>query len=353
MSRPRKKKPWVPVPGFKPKPTPPPAPKPPPPRDLHLVGNALEMQELFPPTGYKSQFRAYWSSPETFAAHVESMDKHKAWHDAGWNTGDKDWYGTSNMQEALDLARNGWKEGANKASKLQNRILAQYPLQKRPTHYDVAGAYPDVPRAIAGNPMNMVVPDLQKSKRRPVITLLSDMSVNCGTNGDELINRAAVVAAIIDHIEAAGYACEVVSFERTRKHHWGEDEKEFDSMVAVKVKAPEQPLDIQRLAFGIGHPSMFRRLCFAEIGYNKVCHVLGSGLGGAIKLPQNELAERNIYVLPSCNSNSHFTTEEKASNQGVAFMVKSLQEQGFPLYVGAKVHIDDVAQKELDEQEED
>ena len=169
-------------------------------------GNALELCNFFPYVDYHST----WDTPEAFARHVASIDEKSAWDDAAWERG-SGFSGTENMAEALELARTGWKEGVARIEKIRANIHAMHPVLVKAVRYDIAGSVANVPRAISGNPLNMKANDLSKSRRRPVITLISSMSANCGISKEAITNQAAVVAAIIDQIETQGYACEVIA----------------------------------------------------------------------------------------------------------------------------------------------
>jgi hypothetical protein len=299
---------------------------------LKVTGDARELETVIPAP--KSRFhkvkRSYWSSPEQMAREVRTWDRRQAWTDLGWIGNDPDWYGSNSMEETLNLAEEGWKKGIEKASRLQNRIRANNPIMLKRKSFSIAGATPDVPRAISGDPENMRVPDVSKASRRVVITLFSDMSAHCGHNGVEFINRAAVLAAIVDEVEAAGYACDVITFANSQSGWDGN--KGFNFCSCIQVKNSNQPVDISRLAFGLGHTSLFRRMVFAEKGHDHFCKDLGSGLGHADDLDLTGMAERNIFLLPSVrNANGAFDTEEKAETEGVQFIIKALEGQGFPV----------------------
>lgn len=310
-----------------------------PPQEVMRVGDALELEYLFaePASTPKKFFKSYWSTPEAFATHIEMLDKKQAWQKAGWDEErDHKWNGTKTMGEAIEIARTGWKAGMEKASRLLGKIMASNPLQKKPKKYGIAGTYPNVPKAIAGDVLNMHVPDPRKASRRPVITLLSDMGANWTHSGEELVNRAAVVAALIDHIEAAGYACEVIGYVGSSGGGmWDEGDSKFASVIAIQLKNSAQPMDIQRLAFGLGHSAMFRRLIFAEKGGTDFCKSLGSGLGYHLSFDeeqQKELVQDGIYVIPSVEGTSCFKTEELAETEGLQFLIKALKEQGLPVF---------------------
>lgn len=294
-----------------------------------VVGNAHHLQDLFNKHPAETDsFTAWWSSPEKFAEAVESWDKSKAWHDSAWEK-ESDFYGTKTMEEAIKLARYGWQEGVKRIKAIRTAIHAANPMTKKPITYSIAGSTPNVPRAIAGNIMNMRTVDLARSRKRPVITLLSDMSAHCGHDAEEFLNRAAVVAALIDRIENEGYCCEVIAYGTTKRSSYnGKDS--LVSQVSVMLKNSNQPVDMARLAFGLGHPAMFRRLIFAQWGIDKANERLGSGLGHCFELPKDGLHDKAIYMIPSINSTNAFDSPEKAVKEGLPYIIKDLKEQGCP-----------------------
>jgi hypothetical protein len=303
------------------------------------TGNARELEFTVPQPAkdFKKISTNYWSSPEAMATEIEGWKQSDAWHESGW-TSSNGFTSTNNMGEAIDLARKGWPEGATAASKFLDRVKAKNPIQLKKVKHDVVGAFPNVPRAISGNPLNMRTPDITKASRRPIITFLSDTCVSWNHGSNELTNRAAVVAAIIEQVEAAGYACEVIVFSKSTSCGgiWDFDHVDPKAIVVtnwVQVKNSNQPVDIARIAYGMGHPSMIRRFMFAIEGYHSFNKDLGSGLGRVTTISLKGLAEKNMYVLPSVQDTGVFKTEELAETEGLEYLIKSLKEQNFPLFV--------------------
>lgn len=300
-----------------------------------VVGNARHLEHLFPsPEEGVKTFQSFWSSPEAFAEEVASFDKKKAWQDAAWEGDDDGWYGTKTLEEAIELVRSGWKEGVDQVARVQGKVLARYPLQRKPAKYGIVGSVPSVPRAVAGNPLNMQIMDPKKASKRPIITLVSDIAALCNHTGTEMINRAAVVAALIDQIEAAGYCCEVITAAYST-NNWSGAGMRYQAHIMVKES--NQPVDIARLAFGLGHAGMFRRLIFAEKGIHQFNKDLGGGLGCTQKMKvgsdvQKSLANKNMYVIPSIQGTTCFETEEKAETEGVEYILKALRAQKFPVF---------------------
>lgn len=295
----------------------------------HLeMGDAAELNEILPAVKHGRQFRSLWSNPETMAADI--LAKGEGWHEDTWteSLGRTSFSGVASMREAVELVRNGWGEGADRAARLRDKINAAHPMGPRMVRHDVAGAFPVVARAVAGNPLNMRRIDSAKLRRRPVVTLISDLCCAHYIDAKVLINRAAVVAAVVDAVEAAGFSCNVVGYARTQRSD------ELSALAAVSLKQSDQPADIARLAFGLGHSAMLRRLFFAAWSQDKFTEKLGGGLGTVTTFqPSEDLAARGIYVVPGPQDCSEkFTSEEKAATIGLAHIVASLTEQGCPAF---------------------
>lgn len=285
-------------------------------------GDALYLERYVPGMKYSSS----WESPESFAKYIEGLSRKDAWHDSGWEKSG-DFSGSKCMEDTIAQARYGWPEGAAAATKIRDRVLAENPVRKEPIKYGMAGAFPNVPRAIAGDPMNMRVMDATTSKKKPVITLVSNMSCPWYVSAQTISNRAASVAAVVDQIEAAGYCCEVVAVATSQSS------KNSSVSTNVLVKASHQPVDIGRLAFGLGNSGMFRRMVFADWGIDHANSHLGPSLGHCYDLvPSEHFRDQNIFFLPEMRKSDDFETEAKCAKEGVAYLVGKLHEQGCPAF---------------------
>lgn len=302
-------------------------------------GDGKQLNEFVP--GYN--FSSTWDSPEAFSRHIQSIDRSKSWYDAGYEKGEGEWAGSESMEATVKLAQEGWKEGAEQVERVRDYITALHPTAKRPKKHSIAGAYPNVPRAVAGDPMNMVVPDSAKSRKRPVITLVSNMACNWTVKPHVLSNRAAAIAALVDQIEAAGYACEVIS--GAASHGYGgfreKPEDQYKVNTAVVVKTCDQPVDTQRLAFGLGHASMFRRMIFADWSAEPTAEKLGYGLGYSqhgIQISDEHREEKHIFNIPSTeDTSSLWKTEEDAAKKGLPYLINALAHQKCPPFMGMKL----------------
>lgn len=288
------------------------------------IGNGLDLKHLFP----GQTFLSAWNTPEAFARHIEKMDQNKAWCQDSWTETNERFYGCKSMDEALRLAKEGWVEGAWRVEKLRGRVLAASPIIKRPAQYGIVGAVPSVPRAVAGNPMNMRILGSSVSRRRPVITLISNMSNNCSITAESICNYAAVVCALIDHIEAAGFATEVISIAPTTGR------KGYTALNAIKAKESTHPVDLKRLSFALGHVALFRRMVFADwyFDYSNKSG-LGSCLGQAGVISSEGFAEKMMFLLPPVGKNTKvFKTEDSAATEGIQYLIEQLKRQGCPAF---------------------
>lgn len=284
-------------------------------------GDAPDLLPMLPPLTTRDRLYSLWSSPAKAADYIETIPYF--WSAAAHDTDPN--YGTRNRHEALRLARDGWPEGAERVAKLRDKINAQNPTGPRLVRYDVAGAYPIVARAIAGNPMSMKRYDTARLRRKPVITIVSHMSTSWNTPAANFIRRAGVVAAIIDVVESAGYACHVLASGGAEKNNksW---------RMGFTLKESFQPVDIDRVAFGVGHPSMYRRIGFCLAYSEMLMEPLGTGLGRSnesAKYP--DLAEQQVYVLPFFADD--FSSDERAETIGLNRLLQHLAAQGCPAFL--------------------
>jgi len=293
-----------------------------------VIGDAADITHMLP----KFDWHSAWSSPEKFGAHVEKLKP--AWEDAGWTESER-FTKTKNMEEAIKLSKDAWPEGRRMVAGMRDKVLSRWPLRKKPIKYGVVGSVPCVPRAVAGDPNNMMDYGSAHSRKRPVITLVSDMCASYNISAETICNRSAVIAAIVDQIESQGYACEVIAMCVSNSN----EKRGFRANVSVRLKEAGVPVDTGRLAFGLGHASMFRRFVFAAWGSDRDCK-LGCGLGhvvGLSKEEQKEMAERKFYYVKSLqNCSEKFDTPEKAMTEGLEWQIGELRQLGCPAFAEEK-----------------
>lgn len=212
----------------------------------------------------------------------------------GFDTSNAKWYGSINMTEAMELARDGWTAGTENASKVLEFLDLENATQRRRA-YSVAGGNVSVGRLLASNPAHMV--------RRPklpghrAITLFVENTASASINADMLVIRAAIVAAFADILEDRGYSCTIVAVTMQ-----GLSFANPGAQTAVTLKHAGEKLNLNDVVFALGHPSFLRRFNFACVSQADELRRIWDNQG----FPQSAFGEemnRNEFYVPHLQSN--------------------------------------------------
>lgn len=236
----------------------------------------------------------------------------------GWS-GSESFTKTASMAEARTLARDGWRDGAERARKLRDGITATIPQAPRLVRYDVAGTVPNVARHLAGNPMTMRRPAPADTAARPILTIVARFSASATVPASTMENQAAAIAAIVDILEGAGFLCEVIAHSRAIGRG-----TTIGAEISTRLKAPGEPLNLGSMAFGLGHPSMLRRLWFAIVGMDSDLRapVAKKSMG----LPVTEEPTLAAYLTPHVWQ----TNRDATAKQCFVAICDALRAQGCP-----------------------
>lgn len=176
-----------------------------------------------------------------------------------------DWAGTQTFEQAVELARRGWPEGAAKALELRAEVESAVRdlINARSTSYtfDVAGEFVDVGRFLSGEPECFGSESQDYGNNaKPVVKIVANLAASGAVSPQSLFVRGAAIVAAVDILEALGRRVEVWASKGSARVR-GSDNGAYETHVLVK-KA-DQPLDIDRLGFVIAHPASLRRLFFS------------------------------------------------------------------------------------------
>lgn len=293
------------------------------------IGDNPALSDVLPALPHDTQSHAFFSTPEAMANYIEERTAiHTAWDKTAWDEerGAGGFCGTPNMLAALKLCRDGWQDGATTVARIREKIMIENPQRAEYARWDVAGAYPSVARAVSGNPLHMRRKDFADTHKRPVLTIVHHCGGLAETQSTSFANKAAVVAAIVDVAEDAGYSVELIAVSASAR---SADGPTFVHETAVIVKRAGDPVDVARLAFAVGHPSFFRRMVFALRGSDRFNAPLTCTLGRTCDYQQT--APQGVYMLPSIRGNEDkFNTEQAALTKGLSFYLDILAKQGCP-----------------------
>lgn len=173
-----------------------------------------------------------------------------------WSGRVNDWHGTRTYTEAVNLLHNGWAEGAKLMTKSQSRELPDTDAFGFTAVHSECGSEVDVGRYLAGEPECMVDWNIQRIKAPGRIASIAlNATVSSGFTQEDFQARGVSALKLIDTLESSGIRCEVLLLQCSRigEAMW---------CMKVCIKEPEQPLDLDRMAFMLMHVSIYRRFVF-------------------------------------------------------------------------------------------
>lgn len=178
------------------------------------------------------------------------------------------------FEQTKRVARDGWPEGIKSVLALSATVPNAQLTTKT---YCIAGEYPDVPRAVVGDPFNMVRRGKDRTPR-PTMTIALNTRISCAVGSKEAENFGAAIVALVDRLENRGIRVELLGLMATdnpeRKKRW---------CVSWTVKETGEHLDLNAVAFSYAHPGMFRRLGFAVMERSPAAmEHYGYGMNGGI-----------------------------------------------------------------------
>jgi len=263
----------------------------------------------------------FFHNTQRFVSYCVSTLPSKSWEKQGpasIQAQDTHWAGDTDWSETIKLALNGWRNGWQSVDAQMHTIKDELrPIRPRVTiKRALFGHRPDVPRYCSGHPMNM-----RRSHRvrvnAPCVRLLISIGALSNVEPEAYINRGAAVCAYIDAIENAGISTEIVATSRAK----GNSRDIVECRIMLKQAG--QPLDIDGVAFFLGHPAVLRRLVFRwrerEAFYKSFCHGYGRS--------QNPEEEEGVLMMPTLRAKDNDISAQEHYNN-----IKNAIEEQQTLY---------------------
>lgn len=204
--------------------------------------------------------------------------------------------GTASFDEAMSLVSHGWAAGRTKLVKGVESLALKKDLVQLPAFvYDVAGARPEVPLAVAGDPCCMWDANPLQEAASPVLRFVVSNSASCAWEVDSLIRWGVCILSVIDSLEANGNCSVELSVAKSTSDHTNTRRLEF----ITKIKEAGAHIDFDVMAFAIAHPSMLRRIgfgCSERIWEDRMEEHMGIGYGQPSTLTEDALD--GAYYVP-------------------------------------------------------
>lgn len=212
------------------------------------------------------------------------------------STDDEKWSGSRSFEEACSLARHGWPEGRSKMVQAVSTAARFAGFSTAPAYsLDVAGAFPHCAIAATGDAFCMVSPSPVSERSKPIVRLVLSGAVSAMVNPEEIFNYGAALLAFIDGLEASDIRTELTLLYTAQSR----DESEL-MRFSVKLKGAEEALDLDRMAFAIASPAMWRRVTFSLMELH-LSEKWANGYG-VPRDPKSSDFDSDCILLPSAQS---------------------------------------------------
>jgi len=200
-----------------------------------------------------------------------SMQDSKAGLKQSRSADNLEWSGGLTWEQAKAMARSGWVDGMKKIEKYRVQIfnkIAEKILKADPVN-TVSGYNVEVGRFLAGQPDCFTAKDLfEKNYPGRIYKIVCSVSFSAAIKPETIIQRGAMICAMIDAIEFAGHRAEVIcnsvmsagqpeNYSKAKSKNLGWME------ISVVIKKSTQPIEMTDLAFCLAHPAMLRRIMFS------------------------------------------------------------------------------------------
>lgn len=233
------------------------------------------------------------------------------------------WAGTEDYAEAEKLATDGWLEGARNIKRYTDAFFSKISSRVQATemHRTVEpGIMFDVGSYCAG------APDHWLSEETHIVDGLGNrvlvMNCNIAASGSvstgTIIARGGVIVATVQALELAGYSVELNLVHKVTAdygHKWMQE-------THVCLKASDQPVNLDELAFALTHPSMLRRILFHLMEHCpslQLCKKLYDGYG----YPSNvSKADQSDIYFSSMHASDSVWLDEKRALERILEMLK-------------------------------
>jgi hypothetical protein len=184
---------------------------------------------------------------------------------------DLEWHGGLTWEQAKLMAITGWREGLDEVEKYRAQIVPIITDRViRPQQvYSIAGYNVDVGSFLANEPECFIAHQFEE-RNYPgrIFKIVCSNAVSAAIQPETIIQRGAMICALIDAIEFAGHRAEVICNSALSASHYKDDLQGKNKAggwfeVSVTVKKSTHPLEMTDLAFCLSHPSMLRRIIFS------------------------------------------------------------------------------------------
>ena len=198
----------------------------------------------------------HWDSFEAFVEQVKKPGQSSRNKSV---TLDFEFTQTHTFDEAVALAERGWSEGLEKMESLRGSLRKLEPqmAERHVGEFSESGDDVDIGRFVTGEPECMVNYSVQfVPAAGRVIKLVYNLGASSAVSPKSMMLRGACAVMLSDLIEQSGLRVEILAVSAVTQDPY----ENAAGCFSILAKAASQPLELDRLAFILAHPSTLRRL---------------------------------------------------------------------------------------------
>ena len=174
------------------------------------------------------------------------------------------WHGTATMEEAIEVARYGWKEGREYLKAAVGQIAIDKLVGRRHAfepEVGYEGDEVDIGAYLFGDPENMISYPLRYDNQGKQATMFVNCTLSADVSTERIMRRGGALYAAIEALRADGYSLGLTMVEACMP--FGHGDGVLGVEYQIPIVQPGQYLDLDTAAFCLAHPSFLRRLIFS------------------------------------------------------------------------------------------
>jgi hypothetical protein len=205
------------------------------------------------------------------------------------------WAMTASLEQATQLASEGWADGINRVVNLSERLSES--ISRRLPHYGMdlseEGGEVDVGTYLGGERACMWT-WTDQTNHKPTVRVAVNVSTHAGVEPEGYVTAGVVAAALVDALENTGRRVELDVYETLCRDRY--------MTFGCGLKRADEPLDLGALAYAVAHPSMLRRTLFAiqerlpKAWRDHFGFYMGGGHGSTSTLPDELRGDITIEI---------------------------------------------------------
>jgi hypothetical protein len=238
-----------------------------------------------------------------------------------------DWTGTcKSWEDAKRLLQEGWSEGADRARQLADGMLPLLPPPeslRRRTRWAEDGGELDRDRLYSSGIETAFRTTRQHLQRSPrTVRIIGSWSISGAHSAEQIAWNGAAITALVDLLEAADYRVEL-------SLGLPANQSKSISLPVVRIKVPQEPLNINTVAAVAGHAGIFRSYGFAAITSSP--YKVWSSFGTPMQLKSAWKQAANAGVLEEADAYMEPSFDERGAYNRVSEVLKQLMPDDLEL----------------------